>query len=93
MCSWTHGFATAPMIKSILAEGLDVIDMVKQLNQRYNNKGNAYTLPQLQKFVSFDGAQNIFGSLRVTTSCKNYICTKSYAYIETVGTSNVFQGI
>jgi hypothetical protein len=67
-------FTTEPMIKSILAEGLDVIGMVKQLNQRYNYKGKAYTLPQLQKFVSFDGARNIFGSLCVTT--KNGIPVK-----------------
>ena len=60
-------FTTEPMIKSILARGLDVIGMVKQLNQRYNYKGKAYTLPELQKFVSFDGAGNIFGSLCITT--------------------------
>ncbi len=63
-------FTTEPMIKSIVAKGLDVIGMVKQLNQRYNYKGKAYTLPELQKFVSFDNARNIFGSLCVTTqSC------------------------
>ncbi len=67
-------FTTEPMIKSILAKGLDVIGMVKQLNQRYNYKGKAYTLPELQKFVSFDGAGNIFGSLCVTT--KNGIPVK-----------------
>ena len=62
------------MIKSILSKGLDVIGMVKQLNQRYNYKGNAYTLPELQRFVRFDGAGNIFGSLCVTT--KNGIPVK-----------------
>lgn len=67
-------FTTEPMIKSILAEGLDVIGMVKQLNQRYSYKGRSYTLPELQKFVSFDGARNIFGSLCVTT--KNGIPVK-----------------
>lgn len=60
-------FTTEPMIKSILAEGLDVIGMVKQLKQRYCYKGSLYTLPELQRFVSFDGAGNIFGSLCVTT--------------------------
>lgn len=60
-------FTAEPMIKSILAKGLDVIGMVKQLKQRYNYKGKAYTLPELQKFVSFDGAKNMFGSLCVTT--------------------------
>ena len=67
-------FTTEPMIKSILAEGLDVIGMVKQLKQRYNYKGKAYALPELQKFVCFDGARNIFGSLCVTT--KNGIPVK-----------------
>ena len=60
-------FTTEPMIKSILSRGLDVIGMVKQLKQRYIYNGKAYTLPQLQKLVSFEGARNIFGSLCVTT--------------------------
>ena len=41
-------FTTEPMIISILAKGLDVIDMVKQLKQRYNFKSWVYTLPELQ---------------------------------------------
>ena len=60
-------FTTEPMIKSILSRGMDVIGMVKQLKQRYIYNGKAYTLPQLQKLVNFDGARNIFGSLCVTT--------------------------
>jgi hypothetical protein len=67
-------FTTEPMIKSILAEGLNVIGMVKQLNQRYYYKGRMYTLPELQKFVRFDSIRNIFGSLCVTT--KNGIPVK-----------------
>ena len=67
-------FTTEPMIASILTEGLDVIGMVKQLKQRYHYKGRTYTLPELQKFVRFDGARNIFGSLCVTT--KNGIPVK-----------------
>lgn len=67
-------FTTEPMIKAILAEGLDAIGMVKQLKQRYNYKGRNYTLHELQKFVCFDGARNIFGSLCVTT--KNGIPVK-----------------
>ena len=60
-------FTTEPMIRSILDMGLDVIGMVKQLNQRYWYKGNSYTLPGLRKFVRFGGAGNIFGSLCVMT--------------------------
>ncbi len=67
-------FTTEPMIKAILTEGLDVIGVVKQLKQRYIYKGMAYTLPQLQKFVCFDGVRDIFGSLCVTT--KNGIPVK-----------------
>jgi hypothetical protein len=37
-------------------------------------KGKAYTLPELQKFILFNGARNIFGSLCVTT--KNGIPVK-----------------
>lgn len=55
------------MIKLILSRGLDIFGMVKQLKWRYIYNGKAYTLPQLQKLVSFDGARNIFGSLCVTT--------------------------
>lgn len=60
-------FTTEPMIQSILELGLDVIGMVKQLKQRYYLNGKAYTLPELQKFVCYNGATNIFGSLYVTT--------------------------
>ena len=60
-------FTTEPMIQSILELGLDVIGMVKQLKQRYYFNGKAYTLPELQKFVNYNGASNIFGSLLVTT--------------------------
>ena len=44
-------FTTEPLIMSVLARGLDVIGMVKQLKQRYNYKGRAYTLPELRKFL------------------------------------------
>ena len=60
-------FTTEPVIRSILTEGLGMIGMVKQLAQRYNYKGMSCTLPELKKYVRFDGAGNIFGSLCVTT--------------------------
>ena len=60
-------FTTEPMITKILETGLDVIGMVKQLNQRYSYRGGSYTLPQLRKFVHFDNIKNIFGSIIVTT--------------------------
>lgn len=60
-------FTTEPMIQSILELGLDVNCMVKQFKQRYYFNGKAYTLPELQKLVNYNGVSNIFGSLLVTT--------------------------
>lgn len=60
-------FTTEPMLTKILAAGIDAIGMVKQLKQRYNYQGMAYTLPELRRFVRFDGSKNIFGSIIVTT--------------------------
>ena len=67
-------FTTEPMIQSIMDIGLDVIGMIKQLKQRYRFNGKMYTLLELQKFVDYNGAANIFGSLCVTT--KNGIPVK-----------------
>ena len=60
-------FTTEPMLKQILLLGIDAIGMVKQLKQRYTYFGRQYTLPELKRFVRFQGAKNIFGSLVVTT--------------------------
>lgn len=60
-------FTTEPMLAKMLGTGIDAIGMVKQLKQRYNYQGRAYTLPELRRFVRFDGSKNIFGSIIVTT--------------------------
>ncbi len=60
-------FTTEPMIKEILETGIHIIGMVKQLKQRYTYNGKQYKLPELKKFVSFEGTRNIFGSLVVAT--------------------------
>ena len=60
-------FTTEPMIKEILETGIHTIGMVKQLKQRYTYNGKQYKLPELKKFVSFEGTRNIFGSLVVAT--------------------------
>jgi len=60
-------FTTEPMPAKIPGAGIDAIGMVKQLKQRYNYRGRAYTLPELRRFVRFDGSKNIFGSVIVTT--------------------------
>lgn len=60
-------FTTEPMLKKILLLGIDTIGMVKQLKQRYTYCDKQYTLPELKRFVRFEGAKNIFGSIVVTT--------------------------
>ena len=60
-------FTTEPMITEILNLGMNIIGMVKQLKQLYTYHGRQYKLSELKKFVSFEGAGNIFGSLVVTT--------------------------
>ena len=55
------------MLTRILACGIDVIGMVKQLKQRYSYRGKSYTLSELRKFVRFESGKNIFGSVVVTT--------------------------
>ena len=60
-------FTTEPMLTRILACGIDVIGMVKQLKQRYSYRGKSYTLSELRKFVRFESGKNIFGSVVVTT--------------------------
>lgn len=49
-------FTTELMIHALLAEGIHVIGMVKQLKQTYLYQGRYYTLPKLQKFIQRDGA-------------------------------------
>ncbi len=60
-------FTTEPMIKEILETGIHAVGMVKQLKQRYTYNGKQYKLPELKKFVCFEGGRNIFGSLVVAT--------------------------
>lgn len=60
-------FTTEPMIKEILATGLDVIGMVKQLKQRYLYQGKEYTLHDLKKFACLENTKNIYGSILVST--------------------------
>ena len=59
-------FTTEPMIKGILGTGLDVIGMVKQLNQIYRYHGKVYTLHMLERFMHTERPGDIFGSLLVT---------------------------
>ena len=60
-------FTTEPMIQSLLAIGMDVIGMVKQLKQKYIYYGKEYTLPQLKKYMQHENGDNILGSIIVST--------------------------
>ena len=63
MDSW---FTQEQLIKSILGLRLDVISIVKQLKQCYCYQGKCYTLPDLQKFVRYNEAIDVLGSLLVS---------------------------
>lgn len=60
-------FTTEPFIVRVLAEGLDVIGMLKDLKQFYYYKGKKYNLKQLGKLVSFSKPGNILYSICVRT--------------------------
>ena len=59
-------YTTEPMLEKILETGLDAIGMVRQLKQCYYCQEKACTLPELRKFVHFEGNKNIFGSVIVS---------------------------
>lgn len=60
-------FTNEPFIKEVIAEGVDVIGMLKDIKQRYYYRGKLYNLKQLSQLVSFNVPKNIFGSVCVTT--------------------------
>ena len=49
------------MIKNILAEGLDVVGMVKDNKQKYSYNGKFFTLKELRKLIPSKGIKNILG--------------------------------
>ena len=54
-------FTHEPMIKNILAEGLDVVGMVKDNKQKYSYNGKFFTLKELRKLIPSKGIKNILG--------------------------------
>ena len=60
-------FTVEPFIKRVLAEGLDVIGMLKDNKQQYWYKGRLYGLRELSRFICFDPQKEIFGSVSVKT--------------------------
>ena len=64
MDSW---FTQQPLIKEITAQGLDVIGMVKKLNQRYIVDGNRIGLDELYRLARpTDGKKGILRSIHTT---------------------------
>ncbi len=64
-------FTNEPFIANILAEGLDVIGMLKDNKQRYIYKGKKYNLKQTGKLVSFHRPGDILFSIQVSTGKQN----------------------
>ena len=60
-------FTNEPFINRVLAEGLDVIGMVKDNRQKYWYRGRLYGLRELARFIRFDSQSNVFGSVSVKT--------------------------
>ena len=60
-------FTNEPFIKNILAEGLDVIGMLKDNRQYYVYRGHRYQLKSLGTLVSFQKPGNILYSVIVRT--------------------------
>lgn len=60
-------FTNEPFISKVLAEGLDVIGMLKDNKQFYCYKGKKYNLKQLGKLISFSNPGDILFSICVET--------------------------
>ena len=64
-------FTNEPFIANILAEGLDVIGMLKDNKQYYTYNEKKYNLKQLGKLVSFSKPGDILYSIYVRTGKQN----------------------
>ena len=64
-------FTNEPFIANILAEGLDVIGMLKDNKQYYIYNGKKYNLKQLGKLVSFSKPGDILYSICAKTGKQN----------------------
>ncbi len=63
-------FTTEPFIKSVLAEGLNVIGMVKQLKQRYIYQSHSCDLKELRTLLPKNTQGDILGEVIVYTKDK-----------------------
>lgn len=60
-------FTNEPFIQAVLGEGLDVIGMLKDNNQRYFYKGKLLGLKELIRYIRLNPIYNIFDSVIVRT--------------------------
>jgi len=62
-------FTQMPLIRQLLAEGLDTIGMVKEMKQRYDYQGQRLTLSELFRILPKNKNSSIWSSVLVHTSC------------------------
>jgi hypothetical protein len=66
MDSW---FTQMPLIRGLMAEGLDTIGMVKEMKQRYLYEGQRLTLSELYRSLPKNKQTSIWSSVIVQSSC------------------------
>lgn len=64
--SW---FTQMPLIRGLMAEGLDTIGMVKEMKQRYLYEGQRLTLSELYRSLPKNKQTSIWSSVIVQSSC------------------------
>ena len=66
MDSW---FTQAPLLRELMAKGLHVIGMIKDMKQRYILDGKPFTLKELYATLAKSKKSEILGSVIVQTAC------------------------
>jgi hypothetical protein len=66
MDSW---FTQAPLLRELIAKGLHVIGMVKEMKQRYLFEGKRMTLQELYQTLTQSAKAEILGSVIAKTAC------------------------
>ena len=66
MDSW---FTQAPLLRDLIAKGLHVIGMIKDMKQRYLFEGKRLSLQDLYNTLSKSSKTDILGSLIAKTAC------------------------
>jgi hypothetical protein len=66
MDSW---FTQAPLLRSLLGKGVQVIGMIKDMKQRYRINGKRFNLQELYQTLPKTKNADVLGSVNVETSC------------------------